>query len=141
MYSPLAQFDVISIIPLILRDIELSLTNLSLTIIIAVVLILALTIIVMNNSKLIPNSWQLFMEQIFIFVYRLVFQQMGNQGIIYFPLIFSLFLFILVLNLLGLIPLGFAVTSHLIWTLYFALSLCLGIFLQEMLITHSLFKF
>ena len=46
----------------------------------------------------------------------------------YFPFIFSLFLFILSLNLLSLLPYGFAVTSHFIWTIYFSLSICLGIF-------------
>ena len=56
-------------------------------------------------------------------------QQTGKEGLIYLPLVFSLFTFILILNLLSLLPFAFAVTSHLIWTLYFSLSLCLGIFL------------
>jgi F-type H+-transporting ATPase subunit a len=51
---------------------------------------------------------------IFIFVYKLVFDQLGSKGIIYFPFVFSLFIFILFLNLFSLLPYGFAVTSHFI---------------------------
>jgi len=49
-----------------------------------------------------------------MFLYRLVKQQTGKEGLVYFPLVFSLFSFILFLNLFSLLPYGFAVTSHLI---------------------------
>ena len=75
-----------------------------------------------------PRAWQQILEMIFIFVYRLVYDQLGSKGIIYFPFVFSLFIFILFLNLFSLLPYGFAVTSHFVWTLYFSLSICLGIF-------------
>lgn len=47
-----------------------------------------------------------------MFVYRLVFEQIGNKGLIYFPFLLTLFIFILSLNLFSLLPFGFAVTSH-----------------------------
>lgn len=84
---------------------------------------------ILFNGHLLPRSWQLILEFLFMFVFRLIKQQTGKEGLIYLPLILSLFTFILVLNLFSLLPFGYAVTSHLIWTLYFSLSLCFGIFL------------
>jgi F-type H+-transporting ATPase subunit a len=54
------------------------------------------------------------LESIFLFIFRLVKQQAGKEGLIYLPLVLSLFTFILILNLLSLLPFAFAVTSHLI---------------------------
>lgn len=54
------------------------------------------------------------LESIFLFVFRLVHQQVGKNGLIYFPFIFSLFGFILILNLLSMTPFGFAATSHMV---------------------------
>jgi F-type H+-transporting ATPase subunit a len=125
--SPLAQFDVLSVFSIFLRNYEVSITNLSIT----VVFVLAIFILLFYyffHGHIIPRAWQQVFETIFIFIYRLVFQQLGVQGLIYFPFIFSLFTFILFLNLFSLLPYGFAVTSHFVWTLYFSLSICLGIF-------------
>jgi len=125
--SPLAQFDVLSVLTIFLRNYEVSITNLSITI--GFVLILFYLIFYyFFYGHIIPRAWQQVFEAIFIFIYRLVFQQLGNKGLIYFPFIFSLFSFILFLNLFSLLPYGFAVTSHFVWTLYFSLSICLGIF-------------
>jgi F-type H+-transporting ATPase subunit a len=49
-----------------------------------------------------------------MFIFRLIKQQTGKEGLIYLPLIFSLFTFILVLNLFSLLPFAYAVTSHIV---------------------------
>jgi ATP synthase subunit 6 len=128
VFSPLAQFDVICFVPLFWGNNEISLTNLSLTAFLAVFLASVL-MYVLFNGHLLPRSWQLVLEFLFMFIFRLIKQQTGKEGLIYLPLIFSLFTFILVLNLFSLLPFAYAVTSHIVWTLYFALSLCFGIFL------------
>lgn len=125
--SPLSQFDVICIIPIWLGNNEFSITNLSFTVMFIIVLGIAFLYWLYSN-RLIPRSWQVFLESIFMFVYRIVYQQVGKEGLIYFPFIFSLFMFILMLNLFSLLPYSFAVTSHFVWTLYFSLSVRLGIF-------------
>jgi len=127
MMSPLSQFDVICIIPFWIGNNEISLTNLSLTVFF-VLIIGAVFFRLLYTNYLIPRNWQIFLESIFIFVYRLVYQQLGKEGIMYFPFVFSLFTFILMLNLFSMLPYSFAVTSHFVWTLYFSLSICLGIF-------------
>lgn len=127
LFSPLGQFDVITIIPLWLCKYEFSITNVTVTTFIA--LLLAYIILyVFYGEKIMPKNWQIMQETLFMIVYRIINEQIGKVGLIYFPFLFALFLFILVLNLFSLLPFGFAVTSHLIWTLYFSLSICLGIF-------------
>lgn len=125
--SPLSQFDVICIIPLWIGNNEISFTNLSFTVVF-VVLIGIIFFFWLYSNQIIPRSFQVILESVFMFVYRVVYQQIGKEGLIYFPFIFSLFTFILMLNLFSLLPYSFAVTSHFVWTLYFSLSICLGIF-------------
>ena len=95
--SPLAQFDIICIIPLFWGNNEISLTNLSITAI-GAVLIGYIFIIIFFNGQLIPRNYQYFLESVFLFIFRLVKQQTGKEGLIYLPLVFSLFSFILILN-------------------------------------------
>lgn len=128
MISALAQFDIISIISLFWNNKEISITNFSLTVFCGIIVGIII-LYVFFDEKLIPQNWQIVLEIFFMFIYRLIKQQNGKEGIIYIPLILSLFSFILLFNLISLLPFGFAVTSHLIWTLYFSLSLCFGIFL------------
>jgi len=125
--SPLSQFDVISIIPFWIGNNELTLSNLSFTVIFVLILGFVFFKFIYSNH-LVPRGWQVILESIFMFVYRLVYQQLGKEGIMYFPFVFTLFTFILMLNLFSMLPYSFAVTSHFVWTLYFSLSICLGIF-------------
>jgi F-type H+-transporting ATPase subunit a len=109
--SPLAQFDVVDVFSLVFRNYEVSITNLSFTVFIVIILMY----IIFNKlflGHMIPRALQQILESIFVFIYRLVFQQLGKEGLIYFPFIFGLFLLILFLNLFSLLPYGFAVTSH-----------------------------
>jgi len=125
--SPLSQFDVICIMPFWIGRNEISFTNLSFTVVF-VLLIGVVFFVFLYGNQIIPRSFQVILESVFMFVYRVVFQQIGKEGLVYFPFIFSLFTFILMLNLFSLLPYSFAVTSHFVWTLYFSLSICLGIF-------------
>lgn len=72
--------------------------------------------------------FQRFLELIVEFIFNLIKQQIGKDGYIYFPFIFTLFTFILTCNLLSLIPFGIALTSHIIMIIWLSLSVCLSIF-------------
>ncbi len=125
--SPLSQFDVICLVPICIGGYEFSLTNLSFTV--GFVILIGISLFHWSYSgQVVPRIWQILLENIFMFVYRVVYQQVGKEGLIYFPFVFSLFTFILMLNLFSMLPYSFAVTSHFVWTLYFSLSICLGIF-------------
>lgn len=127
MKSPLSQFDIINLLPCFISKYDFSITNLSLTILIVVIISIILFYILFKGF-VIPRVLQFCLEKTFIFIYRIIKEQIGIEGIIYLPFIFTLFVFILLLNLFSMLPFAFSATSHLIWTLYFSLSICLGIF-------------
>jgi len=77
---------------------------------------------------LLPKSWQIILENIYLVTFRIINEQIGHVGFIYFPFLLALFTWILFLNLFSMMPYAFAATSHLVWTMYFSLSICLGIF-------------
>jgi len=127
LFSPLEQFDVITLIPIWILDLELSITNLAVTVILVIIFGYIL-FFYFFRQKLVPKNWQIILENLYLIRFRIVTEQIGHVGFIYFPFLFALFSFILLLNLFSMLPFAFAATSHLIWTLYFSLSICLGIF-------------
>lgn len=75
------------------------------------------------NPTIFLRKHQLFIEELYNFIYDLVIVQIGSNGQIFFPIFFTLFLFLLILNYLGLTPFAFTTTSHIITTLNLALML------------------
>nr|YP_009861081.1 ATP synthase F0 subunit 6 [Jaagichlorella hainangensis]QKJ84937.1 ATP synthase F0 subunit 6 [Jaagichlorella hainangensis] len=132
LFSPLEQFSIISLIPIHFGNLYFSFTNSSLFILFTVVFLLALFSLVTNSDKglggfLIPSRWQIFVEQIYEFVLNLVDEQIGKKGTKFFPLILTIFVFLLFTNLIGMVPYSFTTTSHLVITFGLSLSLFIGI--------------
>jgi len=123
LISPLEQFNIISIIPIEIFNMNISLTNSSLVMILAFFLIIFSFNRAIADNRIIPVRKQAAVESIYEFVYDLVSQNIGEKGNRYFPFIFVLFIFILVLNLLGMIPYSFTATSHLIVTFFLSLAI------------------
>jgi len=113
MFSPLEQFDAIRLIPITFY-IDLSFFNILLPLILLIALFAIITNLFKNNYKLIPTSIQRLFEMLIEFIFNLIKQQIGKEGYIFFPLIFTLFNFVLICNLISLIPFGIALTSHII---------------------------
>jgi F-type H+-transporting ATPase subunit a len=63
---------------------------------------------------LLPKSWQIVLENIYLVTFRIVTEQIGHVGFIYFPFLLALFTWILFLNLFSMLPYAFAATSHLV---------------------------
>ena len=127
-FSPLEQFSVYKLIPIYYGCFDLSITNSSLFAIIAIFLIFFVFTCICSQAKLIPTVWQSILEMLYEFVfYNVVSENIKKGGGLYFPILFSVFLFILFCNLLGMIPYGFTVTSHIIVTLGLALTIFIGI--------------
>ena len=80
------------------------------------------------NFKLIPSVIQYFLEGLYKFIIETLIQQAGLSSLFIFPFIFSIFFFILLSNLVGMLPFGFTITSHLSLTFFLALSFNLGFF-------------
>ena len=128
--SPLDQFeirDLISINLNILNNSHISLTNIGLYLIISTILILSLNKLATNYNKLISNVWSINQESLYATIHSIVINQINsNKGQIYFPFIYALFLFILINNLIGMVPYSFASTSHFILTFFISFTVVLG---------------
>jgi len=128
--SPLDQFEIRNLFSInisFLGNSYFSLTNIGLYIIISLVLIIIYSLLAINNNKIIPNNWSISQETIYSTVHSIVINQINtNKGQIYFPFIYSLFVFILINNLIGLIPYSFATTSHFILTFSISFTIVLG---------------
>ena len=119
-HSPMAQFEINTIKHLDLFGYDVSFTNASLFMVVALALICGYLIAAMRNRALIPSRFQSTAEIGYEYIASMVRENLGEDGMKYFPWVFSIFIFILVLNLLGMIPGNFTVTSHIIVT--FALA-------------------
>ena len=120
MHSPLEQFAIKNIIPLNLGGYDVSFTNATLFMILSVLCITLLMTAGMGRGRLVPSRWQMLTESLYSLVSNMVDGVAGPKARPYFPFIFSLFMFILLGNMLGMIPGGFTFTSHIIVT--FALA-------------------
>jgi F-type H+-transporting ATPase subunit a len=114
------QFQIERIHPLELGGYDISFTNSSLYMVLAVALVSAFLILAMRGRALVPTRIQSLAEMIYEYVANMVRENLGEEGMKYFPWVFSIFIFILALNLIGMIPGTFTVTSHIIVT--FALA-------------------
>jgi len=129
--SPLEQFAILPILPIVIGPFDLSLTNemviMFLFLIFFITIILSL-LVKDNTFYIIPNRWQSFLESIYVAILGLVTDNIRHKDAQkYFPLILTIFLGILGLNLIGLVPYSFTATSHLIVTFSIALSIFIGI--------------
>lgn len=112
MENPLNQFKLINLVPLKFGEYDLSFTNSSLFMVLALLVISLFFILSFRASKLVPGKMQSMAEIIYNFVLDTLNTNTHGKGEKYFPFIFSLFVFILTLNLFGSTPYGFTVTSH-----------------------------
>lgn len=128
--SPLDQFEVRDLFSLnanLFGNIHLSLTNIGLYLSIGAFIILTYSLLATNNNKIIPNNWSISQESIYGTVHSIVINQLNpTKGQLYFPFIYALFIFILVNNLIGMVPYSFASTSHFILTFSISFTVVLG---------------
>lgn len=120
-HSPLTQFEVKKIIDIKIGKYDLSFTNSALYMVIATFLIIAFMIFSTRKKSLIPSRIQTIAEILFNFINDLIKGSIGDEGQKFFPLIFSLFTFILICNFLGMTPYGFTSTSQVAVTLSIAI--------------------
>ncbi len=116
MSNPMHQFEITPLIPLHLGGVDVSFTNASLWMVIAVAVSTLFFAIASRRTEMIPGRLQAMAETAYDFVANLITDNLGSRGKEYFPLVFSLFIFVYVCNTLGMIPYSFTVTSHLIVT-------------------------
>ena len=127
MANPLEQFTIKTLIPIPLGEIDASLTNSGLFMILTVAVILLFLTFSMRQKLLVPGRWQSLAEISYEFIAGMIRDNVGSEGRKYFPFVFSLFMFILFGNLLGLIPYAFTFTSHIAVTFAMAIVVFIGV--------------
>ncbi len=122
IYSPLEQFQIIPLLTFPTGALDFSVTNAAVLSVVGLGSFFLLHLLVGTKPYLVPTRWQLGLEGLFSIISGIVEDNLGRSGLIYFPFVFSLFTFILVSNVAGLVPYSFTGTSHLIITLTLALT-------------------
>jgi F-type H+-transporting ATPase subunit a len=116
MPDPIHQFNLERIFPIHIGGWDLTFTNSALYMLLAVLLTTAFFVIATQSRALVPGRLQSVAEITYDFVAGMLKDSMGKEGMKFFPFVFALFVFIFVCNMLGMIPGGFTVTSHIIVT-------------------------
>jgi F-type H+-transporting ATPase subunit a len=116
MSSPLDQFVVKPIIPLSIAGFDVSFTNASLFMMATVLAAYILMVFMTRPRAMIPSRTQALAELVYEFIYTLARDIIGYKATKYLPFILSLFLIVLLGNLLGMVPYGFTITSHIVVT-------------------------
>jgi F-type H+-transporting ATPase subunit a len=124
---PLEQFKIEPLIPLHIGGFDVSYTNSALFMTVAVVLITAFLTLGTRRRALVPGRWQSMAELSYEFVADMLETNAGHGAEPYFPFVFSLFMFVLFANFLGLVPYSFTVTSHIIVTFALAAIVFIGV--------------
>jgi F-type H+-transporting ATPase subunit a len=127
MLDPLHQFVVSPLIEINICGMDVSFTNSSLAVLAVFATVYAIFVNGLRKSELVPGRFQAFIEILYTLVADLIETNVGQKGQRYFPFVFSIFLFVLFGNLVGLIPYMFTFTSHIIATFTVAMIVFLFI--------------
>jgi len=126
--NPMHQFEVYRIGPeIVLGSVNFSFTNASLFMVLSAVTILFLLFISTKKKLLIPTKMQLISEMSYTFVAKMINDTAGSKAKPFFPFIFTLFMFVLFCNMIGMLPYSFTVTSHIIITFILAAIIFIGV--------------
>lgn len=124
-HNPLDQFIIQTWVPIKIGGLDASFTNSSAFMLLTVICATALMVLAVKPRAGVPGRWQLLAELSYQFIARMVSDNIGKEGRTYFPLIFSIFMFVLFGNLIGMIPYSFTFTSHIAVTLTMAVVIFL----------------
>lgn len=127
MASPLDQFQIKPIVPIEIAGLNLAFTNSALWMTLAAAGATFFLVSAASGAKIVPGRLQSAAEVLYEFIAGMVRENVGDEGKKYFPFFFTLFMFVLFGNLVGLIPGAFTFTSHIVVTFTMALIIFLTI--------------
>jgi F-type H+-transporting ATPase subunit a len=133
MASPLEQFTIKPIAPLEIAGVDVMFTNSALFMVLGVILSAGFLLFAGRRADLVPGRLQSFAEVSYNFIAGIVRDNAGVDGMKYFPLIFSIFTFVLMGNFLGMMPFAFTYTSHIVVTLALALLVITAVIMVGLL--------
>lgn len=126
-HSPLAQFEIKPLFDIQLGGFDVSFSNSSLFMVLALAAVWLFFEIAMRKKSLVPSRMQSMAEMSYEFVGNMIRDNAGAEGKKYFPIIFTIFMFVLTCNLLGMIPYSFTATSHIAVTFTLAMFIFLSV--------------
>ena len=121
--DPLEQFQILPLLPLRLFNFDISFSNATLITFVSLGSFTFLMSSLLSKNEdfyIVPNRWQIIIETLYTAISGMLRDNLGRKGESFLPFIFVLFIYVLLANLIGLIPYGFTTTSHLIVTLALA---------------------
>jgi F-type H+-transporting ATPase subunit a len=140
MHSPVEQFTIKTLLHLELLGYDVSFSNSALFMILAVLVSVAYLTFAMRNRDMVPGRLQASAEMLYEFISEMVRSNVGNEGRPYFPFVFTLFVFLLFGNMMGLIPYSYTFTSQIVVTFVLAAFIFVGVTLVA-LIKHGMHFF
>ena len=126
-HSPLDQFEINPLVNFEVGGFNLAFTNSSVSMVITVLFITLFLTLTVNPRSIVPSRMQLISELCYNFIAQLLNDTVGDQGKRYFPFVFSIFMFVLIGNMVGMIPYQFTFTSHIIVTFALAAVVFIGV--------------
>ena len=126
-HSPLEQFEIVPFKHTEIGGYDISFTNSSFAMILTVVAITLFLTLSVNTRSIIPTRLQLISELSYNFIAQLLSDTVGKQGRKYFPFVFTIFMFVLIGNMVGMLPYSFTFTSHIIVTFALAAVVFVGV--------------
>jgi F-type H+-transporting ATPase subunit a len=128
MADPIHQFQITKLFPVAhIGGHEIAFTNSALYMALAVAGVSALMIGATASRSVVPGRMQSLAEISYEFVRDMLRSSAGNEGLRFFPLVFTLFMFILMINMIGMVPYTFTVTSHIVVTVALAMLVFLTV--------------
>ena len=121
MHSPLAQFEIKKIFDITILGYDVSFTNSSMLMVAALIISCSFFYFALRGESVIPTRLQMLAETLFSVIDDMIKQNIGENGKRYMSFILSIFMFILICNLFGMIPYSFTVTSHISVTFILAM--------------------
>ncbi|MEE2761147.1 MAG: F0F1 ATP synthase subunit A [Pseudomonadota bacterium] len=138
-HNPLEQFEIRPWIPIQIGDVDVSFTNSAAFMVIAILVSSAMMVLSVRKRALVPGRWQLLAELSYGFIAKMLSDTVGKEGRPYFPFVFTLFMFVLFGNILGMLPYSFTYTSHLAVT--FAMAAFIFVAITVIAIVKHRIKF
>ena len=139
--DPIEQFKIVNLFPVgTIGHTEIAFTNSAAFMLAAVVLLTLFLVLGSAGGKAVPTRFQSAAELTYEFVATMLRSTAGSEGMRFFPFVFTIFMFVLTLNMFGLIPFAFTVTSHIIVTAALAITVFLTVLVYG-LIRHGLHFF
>ena len=126
-HSPLEQFEITPFVHFEVGSVDLAFTNSSLAMVITIAVITLFLTLSVNTRSIIPSRLQLISELSYGFIAQLLKDTVGEQGRKYFPFVFTIFMFVLIGNMVGMLPYSFTFTSHIIVTFALAAVVFIGV--------------